>query len=330
VSDLYIRAPNWVGDLTMATPVLAAAAEDARWDRVHVGLRAHLAPLLSDAPFSIRVHGLASAGAELALLRELRPDAALLLSSSFRCAWLAWRVRVPVRAGAAVAGRRPLLTHSLLPATLHGRRIPTPTAHLLRDVAGLVGVSVPDLHPRLGLSDDGRRRIRQRLEALGVAGDYVLACPGAAFGSAKLWPPTRFAEVLDALAKDRGLGVVITGAPSEAALVRAVGGACKSKVATVEVDLVELRALVAGAALLLVGDSGPRWIAAAFDVPCVSVMGPNFPEQTASSLERATVVRRNDLECAPCLQRRCPLGHQRCMTELEVAPVVAAAERLLG
>ena len=83
-------------------------------------------------------------------------------------------------------------------------------------------------------------------------------------------------------------------------------------------------------ALLVTTDSGPRHFAAAFDVPCVTVMGPNFPELTASSLERCAVVRRDDLECAPCLERVCPLGHQRCMAELEPERVLVAAEGLLA
>jgi heptosyltransferase-2 len=87
---------------------------------------------------------------------------------------------------------------------------------------------------------------------------------------------------------------------------------------------------VRGARLLLVGDSGPRWYAAAFDVPCVSVMGPNFPELTASSLELCEVARVEELECSPCLERVCPLGHHRCMRELAPASVLRAVDRVLA
>ena len=95
-------------------------------------------------------------------------------------------------------------------------------------------------------------------------------------------------------------------------------------------DLVQLKGLVAGAALLIVGDSGPRWYAAAFDVPCVTILGPNFPELTATSLEHCEVVRRDDLECSPCIRRTCPLGHHRCMRGLAPEHALAAALRLLG
>jgi heptosyltransferase-2 len=327
MSRLVVRAPNWVGDLSMATAVLAAAARDPRWEEVHVLLRAHLAPLLADLPFPVTVHPAATPSQELDVLRGVDADAALLLTTSFRSAWLAWRAGVPVRAGASTGGRRALLTHAVRPATLGGRRAPTPTAHLQRDVAGLLGIEVPDLHPRLGIGPGVREAVRARL---GFEGAYVLASPGAAFGAAKLWPPERFAGALDAIAGARGWRAVVVGTPQEQPLAQAVVAAASRPVLSIQVDLSELRALVAEAGLLLVGDSGPRWIAAAFDVPCVSVMGPIFPQQTATSLERARVVRVEGLECAPCLERRCPLGHHRCMTELPVEPVVAAAEELLA
>lgn len=327
MSRLVIRAPNWVGDLAMATPVLAAAAEDPRWDEVHVVLRAHLAPLLTELPFPVEVHPIESHDNEAETLAGLGADAALLLTSSLRSAWLARRGGIPIRAGSGTGLCRLLLTHAVRPTTIGGRRAPAPTAHLYRDVAGLLGLAVADLHPRLAAPAAARRSVRGRL---GFEGPYVLASPGAAFGAAKLWPPERFAAALDEVAGSRGWEAVVVGGPGEEALTEAVIAAANLPVHRLQADLAELRSLVAEAELLLVGDSGPRWIAAAFDVPCVSVLGPTSPEQTATSLEHARIVRLEGLECAPCLERRCPLGHHRCMKELAVEPVVAAASELLG
>lgn len=318
----------------MATPVLEAAFVDPRFERVDVFVRAHLAPLLCGSRLAERVRPIQNSASEVALYRELAPDAVLLLTNSLGSAWRAWRARVPLRAGAALGARRWLLTHALVPPTRGGRRLPIPTAHLLRDVAGLFGITVPDLHPRLGLPPGAQESLRELLTRAGLAPNapYIACAPGAAFGASKLWPPERFAAALDALHAATGIVAVISGAPSETATIEAVAARCTSpaiSLASCERDLVQLLALVHGARLLLVGDSGPRWVAAAFDVPCVSVMGPNFPELTASSLELARIVRLEHLECAPCLERVCPLGHHRCMTELPVARVVAAALELL-
>ncbi|MBL8861776.1 MAG: hypothetical protein JNK02_07160 [Planctomycetes bacterium] len=335
---LAIRAPNWVGDLVMATPIFAAARADPRFAAVRVFVRRHLAGVLADGPCADLVEPLASDADELHAYRALdpgsprafSPDAVLLLTTSFGAALRAWRAAVPIRAGAALSGRRALLTHAVVPPTRDGRRLAIPTAHLLRDVAGLLGILVPDLHPRLFVREELVLEERARLARLGVDLErgYVLCCPGAAFGAAKLWPPERFAEVLDRLFLERGWRGVVTGGPGEEALVGAVAAAATRgalSLAREPRDLERLKALVAGARLLLVGDSGPRWYAAAFDVPCVSVMGPNFPELTATSLERARILRVEGLECAPCLERVCPLGHHRCLRDLPAERVLEAA-----
>ncbi|MCA8978761.1 MAG: glycosyltransferase family 9 protein [Planctomycetes bacterium] len=335
VRKLAVRAPNWVGDLVMATPMLEALCTSERFERVDVLLRAHLAPLVADAPWSDRLRPIASSSAERALLRELQPDAVLLLSNSFGAAWRAFRAGVPLRLGSALSGRRLLLTHSIVPPTRGGRRLPVPTAHLLRDLTALAGVDTPELTPRLYLRDELRAVVREELTAagLGAGEDYILCCPGAAFGAAKLWPPEHFAAALDELCAETGARALIGGGPGEEPLMDAVAGLCRSDAISLAAhprDLERLKAQVAGARLLLVGDSGPRWVAAAFDVPCVSVMGPNFPELTATSLERCRVVRLEGLPCSPCLERVCPLEHHRCMRELSPARVVAAARELLA
>jgi heptosyltransferase-2 len=334
-AHLAIAAPHWVGDLVMATPVLHAALRAERFGRVTIGVRAHLAELLQGGPLEphLRAHG--GGVKEVALWRELAPDALLLLSNSFGSAWRAFRAGVPVRAGSDLAGRGWLLTHALQPPTLGGRRFPIPTAHLLRDVAGLVGILPRDLHPELASPESERAAARAELAGLGLGPHegYVYCAPGAAFGAAKLWPPERFAAALDALSDRRGWRGVVGGGPGEGPLVRAVAGASRRgalHLADLPHSLAGLKARVAGAELVLVGDSGPRWVAAAFDVPCVTILGPNIPQLTASSLERCEVVRLADLECSPCAERTCPLGHHRCMQDLGVEAVLAGVERVLA
>ena len=335
LGTLVVRAPNWVGDLVMATPILEAALCDERWREVHVLLRGHLAPLLADAPWADRIQTVRGSSEESARYRELAPDAILLLSNSLGAAWRAWRSGARIRAGSALSARRLLLTHSLVPPARAGRRVPIPTAHLHRDVAGLLGIEVDSLHPRLYVRPELEEEVSRELAAAGLgAGErYVFCCPGAAFGAAKLWPPERFAAALDELHRRHGWRGVIGGGPGEEPLMRAVAEACEHPcldLSDVPRDLQRLKAQVKRAELLLVGDSGPRWVAAAFDVPCVTVMGPNFPELTASSLELARVVRVEGLACSPCLQRTCPLGHHRCMTDLPVSAALEAAEDVLA
>lgn len=319
----------------MATPVLDAAARDGRWGAVHFLLRGHLAPLLADSPWVDLLVPVRSSREEVARYRELAPDVVLLLSNSFGALWRSLGSGARIRAGAVLSARRWLLTHGVVPPTRAGRRVPAPTAHLHRDLAGLLGILPESLHPRLWARPELEARVEAELRAagLGEGEPYVLCCPGAAFGAAKLWPPRHFAAVLDELHRRHGWRAVIGGGPGEEPLMRAVAEACAHDcvdLSDAPRDLERLKAQVKGARFLLVGDSGPRWVAAAFDVPCVTVMGPNFPELTATSLERCRVVRVDGLECSPCLSRRCPLGHHRCMEQLDPAAAIEAAIELLA
>lgn len=318
----------------MATPVLEAALADARFSQVRIVLRAHLARVLEDGPCAPHLALVRSDSEEVALYRELAPDAVLLLSNSLGAAWRALRGGVKLRAGSGLAGRRWLLQRSHVPPTRGGRRLSTPTAELQRDVAALLEIRVPDLHPHLVVREELANEEHARLLRLGVdpARGYVLCCPGAAYGAAKLWPVEHFAAALDGLFERHGWRGVVTCGPGEEALCDEVARRTRHgavSLAREERDLARLKALVRGSRMLLVGDSGPRWYAAAFDVPCVSVMGPNDPLLTASSLEHARIVRRSDLECSPCMQRVCPLGHHVCMRELAPERVLEAAEELL-
>jgi len=319
----------------MATPVLGAALADARYSEVRIVVREHLARVLEDGPCAAHLAPVRTDKDEIALYRTLAPDALLLLSNSFGAAWRAFRAGVRPRAGAALSGRRWLLQRAFVPPTRDGRRISIPTAHLQRDVAGLFGILVPDLHPRLYVREELVREERARLERRGIdlARGFVLCCPGAAYGAAKLWPVEHFAAALDGLFDRHGWRAVVTGGPGEEALCDAVARGTRHgalSLAGEERDLARLKALVRLSRLLLVGDSGPRWYAAAFDVPCVSVLGPNDPRLTATSLEHARIVRRADLECSPCMERVCPLGHHACMRDLAPERVLVAAEELLG
>jgi ADP-heptose:LPS heptosyltransferase len=113
---------------------------------------------------------------------------------------------------------------------------------------------------------------------VGRTGAPVLVHPGARFGS-KRWPACRFAEVAAAL--NRPLHpVLVTGNADERELACAVAGAAglaDSRVLAGRTDLVQLCALVAGAALVVSGDTGIAHLAYAFGTPSVTIFGPVDP-----------------------------------------------------
>lgn len=98
--------------------------------------------------------------------------------------------------------------------------------------------------------------------------------PGAAAASRR-WPAERFAATAILLAAE-GHDVVVTGGPGEEDLARAVAGAAGVPVLT-GLGLEELFAVVGHAQLVISGDTGVAHVAAAYEVPTVTLFGPVAP-----------------------------------------------------
>ncbi len=75
---------------------------------------------------------------------------------------------------------------------------------------------------------------------------------------------------------------------------------------------------------LLTNDSGPMHIAAALGVPTVALFGPTSPEKTGPYGQGHRVLRTK-VDCAPCLERECPLPRQLCRDDV-ISPALAATE----
>jgi heptosyltransferase-2 len=79
--------------------------------------------------------------------------------------------------------------------------------------------------------------------------------------------------------------------------------------------------LIALAERVVCNDSGLMHIAAALDRRLVAVFGSTSPDFTPPLGERSTVLQ-NEIECSPCFQRQCPLGHMKCLETLMPEQVI--------
>ncbi|MBW3609822.1 MAG: glycosyltransferase family 9 protein [Actinobacteria bacterium] len=89
-----------------------------------------------------------------------------------------------------------------------------------------------------------------------------------------------------------------------------------------------LKEIVRRCDLMVTNDTGPRHIAAAMDVPVVTVFGPTHPEWTEIyyARERQVAVK---VFCGPCQKKTCPLDH-RCMIRVTPGMVYERSVELLG
>ena len=110
----------------------------------------------------------------------------------------------------------------------------------------------------------------------------VLLNPGAN-KIEKRWDPAKFAELGDRCAKTLNAVVAVTGAPREREIIETVIARAKTPMVNLlqfGMNLRLLKSVIRQAWLVVTNDTGPRHIAAAMDVPVVTLFGPAPPEGT--------------------------------------------------
>lgn len=191
---------------------------------------------------------------------------------------------------------------------------------------------VATLGYRLPPGDDGRLRVRPPAPGtVNPAGapPYVVVHPGASV-RARAWEPASMAAAVDALVA-AGRRVVVTGGPSERALTALVAGPTRPGVTDLggATDLASLAVVLAGADALVVGNTGPAHLAAAVGTPVVSLFAPTVPAARWRPWGVPQVLLgRQDIGCAGCRARTCPVEGHPCLSGVAVDEVVAAVDRL--
>ncbi|HJV73034.1 MAG TPA: glycosyltransferase family 9 protein [Noviherbaspirillum sp.] len=192
-----------------------------------------------------------------------------------------------------------------------------------------LGIEPQGEHLEFPLSDADYRALQRSHLSLPAPGSYVCIHPGARLPSRR-WQPRRFAEVADRLATD-GIKIVLTGAPDEAELVRAVQREMRMPALNLcgKTDLGSLAALIAQARLVVCNDTGISHVAAAVATPSVIVSCGSDPQRWAPLDRMRHRMISADVACRPCMYHNCPTAHE-CAEQVGVDTVAAMATRLLN
>lgn len=304
----------------------------ARGERLTVGALPWVAPVYRAMPQVAEVlelpfaHGGLQWSARRAMAKQLRGrfDTAYVCPNSFKSALLPWWAGIPKRIGYEGESRRVLLTQRL-PNPPEGSRPP-----MVAFYSALSGE--PDVQGDQPLLQLTVEQVLSALASLQLRrqGYYVMA-PGAEYGPAKRWPAQHFA----ALARQLSLPVVLLGSAKEAALCAEIAQAVNASLPGQCLDLSgrtsldQALATIAAAKVVVSNDSGLMHVAAAFGVRQVALFGSSSPLHTPPLSTQAKVFWLKDdptylppLTCAPCFKRECPLGHTRCLVDIQPADVL--------
>jgi len=157
--------------------------------------------------------------------------------------------------------------------------------------------------------------------------------PGASYGSAKCWPYEKFVEVAVALSDK--FDILIFGGPDEVGLSKKITQELRIKNCknftnlTGKTTIKDLMSYISSLDVFITGDSGPMHIAAAFQIPTVSIFGPTKVNETSQWMNEKSNILKRELSCQPCMKRVCPLGHHDCMNRISSNEVINSALRLI-
>jgi predicted lipopolysaccharide heptosyltransferase III len=351
VNILLIRL-RLIGDVVFTTPAVAALRRQFPDAQISYLVEPAAEPVVRHNPHldcvivAQRPRGVRRLLYDLSLaarLRRERYDCVIDFHGGPRSAWLTRATGAKDRIGYDLPWR----------AWAYTKRIPwtrqlVPPRHSVQNQLDLLkplGVSeaaVGEPPVEMAIDLTAATAVLRRLEEAGVASDAVIVLIHVSAGNPfRRWPQEHFATLASALATaDPRRRIIITSGPSERAAADATakaaqaraGDAAASIVRCGEFDLSELRALAARARLYVGGDSGPLHVASTTNVPIVALFGPTLPDRSMPWRENASAVAidAGPLPCRPCHQRRCEPGDFRCLTHLDPARVVEAAERLLA
>lgn len=329
---ILIIGPSWVGDTVISQSLLKLLIQQNPAAQIDYLAPPWTLPLLARMPEVRRGisnpfgHGALRLGARHALGKSLRDrayDQALVLPNSWKSALIPWFAGIPLRTGFRGEARWGLLNDV---RQLDAAALP----QMVQRFAALAlpaGAALPPSLPQPTLQSTTAQQ-QALLARLGLPTDKpaIAFCPGAEYGPAKRWPEVHFSALARLLAA-RGCVVWLIGSPKDHAVAEAIAqgaaGSCINLCG--KTDIAEAADLLAASQLVVTNDSGLMHVAAAVGRPVIALYGSSSPQFTPPLSADARVLTLN-IECSPCFERECPLGHFKCLKDLSPERVFAAID----
>ena len=334
-----IISPNWIGDAVMAQPLLQLLKAEHPERPIDVLCPPSTAAVwramaeVDDVMENTFRHGALQLRERWTLARRLRQRGyldAYVLPNTLKYALIPWMAGIPQRIGYKGESR-----YGLLNIMHHDQEAkPRPMIAFYAALAhapSAIAASVDQLpKPRLTVSE---AEIKRAMGFVGLQMEWpvVVFAPGAEFGSAKRWPAAHFAKLAKMVWQSLPYAqIALLGSSKDNAIcekivsleprVRNLAGLTR---------LTEAIALIARAHAVVSNDSGLLHIASSLNRPVLALYGPTDPDHAPpfSDIAKSLSLR---LECAPCKERRCPLGHRDCMRKMLPEMVYQELKPMLG
>jgi heptosyltransferase II len=308
---VFVRLPNWLGDVVMALPLLKALRTSRPDAEITLLAKKQFLPLLEMWDVGDRLHALPSHG--LGYFGHFRrmsgeyPDVWLLFTNSFRGDLEAWLSGCRQRFGIVRPGKnRPLLPQAYrVPPTFDERE--QHQLKLWEDFLRHFGLAAP-----LSLAP---------LPRPPAAGSEIGLICGSENNPEKRWPTAHWRTLIESLPSEH---FVLFGTANDAALTATIAaGFPADRVENLagKTDLPAYIARLQACRLLVTNDTGGMHLANALGVPLVALFGPTNPIRTGPVFEAPTRILQ---------PHGCPPTGGGLLADLGPDVVVAAVNELLA
>lgn len=343
MQGILIIAPNWIGDAVLSQPLLARLKTHYPNSTIDVLASPWVAPIyractevseVIEAQFEHK-HLQWELRRQLAKkLRAKKYQACFVLPNSFKSALIPWLANIPFRVGYRGELRYGLINVSLDNQSKVNR--PPMADHYLALSKLLIedgDTALSIITPKLNISHEVKRSVEKKLADANINPNtlYVF-CPGAEYGPTKRWPTSYFAKLAEDLVQENSAAqIILLGGKGDHKIAEEIRtqASIQAKIHNWcgDTSLDEAIALIGLAKAVVSNDSGLMHIAAALKIPQVAIFGSSDPAHTPPLSENAKVIWLN-LPCSPCHKKVCPLGHLKCLKDIEPQQVLTTLNTL--
>ncbi|MGE8322439.1 MAG: lipopolysaccharide heptosyltransferase I [Pseudomonas sp.] len=227
-------------------------------------------------------------------LRERKYDLVIDAQGLVKSAWLTRYVKAPV------AGLDRYSAREGWASRFYDRRLSVATGqHAVERVRQLFAMALAYDLPE-GIGNYGLDLDRLQLPP---AAPYVVFLHGTTWAT-KHWPEAYWRELAERMGR-RKLEVRLPwGNPAEKARAERIAQGLNNCQVLPKLNLVGVARVLAAAKACVAVDTGLGHLAAALDVPTISLFGPTNPGLTGA-YGRTQIHQASDWPCAPCLQKKC-------------------------
>lgn len=326
--------PNWIGDFVMATPLLKDLRKAFPQAFITALCQGACSQLLEKDPhvdLCLTFNKAFSRKEKKNLLKKIKEQAydwGILTTNSFSSAYFMWRTHATRRVGFRKDLRHLFLSDSLyFPNNKKTQHLVTTYKELLTPL----GCKISSTTPYLIVPSEEKLAVKEQFLSKDLDPQLPLIGinPGAAYGSAKCWPPERFRALIEKLNQDLSASILLFGDHSSSKMIHSICDGMPKNVLNLagKTNLRQLVALIASCRLVLSNDSGPMHLAYASQTPVLVIFGSTDPVVTGPYKMGEVIYKQVD--CSPCFKRTCPIDF-RCMLRIEVEEVFEKMKKMLG